>query len=208
MIKQIKQKSEKKFFVVHWGWIKLWLLFCSENLNRSDESLYKGPSSRSRLPSASSLTLGVQSQHLSASNPDLSALSVEESIKEFPDMVVKVYKADQTFKYLAITKVSIGFIHWYISCLKLIKVEFFSRNEKYKPLFTNVNLQDTNAREVVLLALQEFGITEPSRYTQCLNLPEFSNIHCTITLLTNDKNCKYLIDWYLLAFNEKKKLFC
>ena len=139
MIKQIKQKSEKKFFVVHWGWIKLWL-FCSENLNRSDESLYKGPSSRSRLPSASSLTLGVQSQHLSASNPDLSALSVEESIKEFPDMVVKVYKADQTFKYLAITKVSIGFIHWYISCLKLIEVEFFSRNEKYKPLLTNVIL--------------------------------------------------------------------
>lgn len=126
MIKQIKQKSEKKFFVVHWGWIKLWLLFCSENLNRSDESLYKGPSSRSRLPSASSLTLGVQSQHLSASNPDLSALSVEESIKEFPDMVVKVYKADQTFKYLAITKVSIWFIHWYISCLKLIEAEFFS----------------------------------------------------------------------------------
>ena len=100
------------------------------------------------------------------------------------------------------------FIHWYISCLRLIKVEFFSRNEKYKPLFTNVNLQDTNAREVVLLALQEFGITEPSRYTQCLNLPEFSNIHCTITLLTNDKNCKYLIDWYSLALNEKKKLFC
>lgn len=80
--------------------------FFSESLNRSDESLYKGPSSRSRLPSASSLsTLGVQSQHFSASNPDLSALTVEESIKEFPDLVVKVYKADQTFKYLAITKV-------------------------------------------------------------------------------------------------------
>lgn len=81
-------------------------LFFSESLNRSDESLYKGPSSRSRLPSASSLTtLGVQSQHLSASNPDLSALTVEESIKEYPDLVVKVYKADQTFKYLLISKV-------------------------------------------------------------------------------------------------------
>ncbi|XP_078318508.1 rap guanine nucleotide exchange factor 2-like isoform X9 [Crassostrea virginica] len=112
----------------------------SENLNRSDESLYKGPSSRSRLPSASSLTLGVQSQHLSASNPDLSALSVEESIKEFPDMVVKVYKADQTFKYLAITK-------------------------------------DTNAREVVLLALQEFGITEPSsNYSLCEVTVENENL--------------------------------
>lgn len=79
-------------------------MFFSESLNRSDESLYKGPSSR--LPSASSLTtLGVQSQHLSASNPDLSALTVEESIKEYPDLVVKVYKADQTFKYLLISKV-------------------------------------------------------------------------------------------------------
>lgn len=78
----------------------------SESLNRSDESLYKGPS-RARLPSSNSLySLGVQSQHLSASNPDLSALPVEESAKEFPDMVVKIYKADQTFKFLAITKVT------------------------------------------------------------------------------------------------------
>lgn len=59
----------------------------------------------------------------------------------------------------------------------LFEAEFLSRNEKYKPLIANVILQDTNAREVVLLALQEFGITEPSRYTQCLNLSKFSNIH-------------------------------
>ncbi|XP_048763340.1 rap guanine nucleotide exchange factor 2-like isoform X8 [Ostrea edulis] len=112
----------------------------NESLNRSDESLYKGPS-RARLPSSNSLySLGVQSQHLSASNPDLSALPVEESAKEFPDMVVKIYKADQTFKFLAITK-------------------------------------DTNAREVVLLALQEFSITEPSsNYSLCEVTVENENL--------------------------------
>ncbi|XP_061196485.1 rap guanine nucleotide exchange factor 2-like isoform X7 [Saccostrea echinata] len=115
-------------------------LVTNENLNRSDESLYKG-SSRSRLPSVNSLsTLGLQSQPLSASNPDLSALSVEENVKEYPDMVVKVYKADQTFKFLAITK-------------------------------------DTNARQVVLQALQEFGITEPSsNYSLCEVTVENENL--------------------------------
>ena len=54
-----------------------------------------------------------------------------EDRSEYPEHVLKVYKADQTFKYLLIHK-------------------------------------ETSAHEVVMLSLQEFGITEPStNFTLC-----------------------------------------
>merc|ERR1712168_1234619 len=54
-----------------------------------------------------------------------------EDRSEFPEHVLKVYKADQTCKYLLVHK-------------------------------------ETSAHEVVMLSLQEFGITEPStNYTLC-----------------------------------------
>lgn len=54
-----------------------------------------------------------------------------EDRSEFPEHVLKVYKSDQTFKYLLVHK-------------------------------------ETSAHEVVMLSLQEFGITEPSTsYTLC-----------------------------------------
>jgi Rap guanine nucleotide exchange factor 2 len=59
------------------------------------------------------------------SNPDLLRDAFEEckQTSEYPEHVLKVYKADQTFKYLLVHK-------------------------------------ETTAHEVVMLSLQEFGITE------------------------------------------------
>ncbi|XP_060082252.1 rap guanine nucleotide exchange factor 6-like isoform X3 [Ylistrum balloti] len=101
-----------------------------ESMNKSDESLYSGPLRQISTTSSSSLSPGMSS-HLSASNPDLSSLTVEDVKQDIPDHVVKVYRADQSFKFLPIHK-------------------------------------ETTAREVVMLALQEFGITDPSsNYSLC-----------------------------------------
>ncbi|XP_069123814.1 rap guanine nucleotide exchange factor 6-like isoform X8 [Argopecten irradians] len=101
-----------------------------ESMNKSDESLYQGPLRQTSTTSSSSLSPGM-STHLSASNPDLSSLSVDDVKQDIPDHVVKVYRADQSFKFLPIHK-------------------------------------ETTAREVVMLALQEFGITDPSsNYSLC-----------------------------------------
>ncbi|CAC5366729.1 RAPGEF2 [Mytilus coruscus] len=95
-----------------------------ENMNKSDESLYSASIHNTSKSSSSSLTVQMPN-HLSASNPDLSLLSVDDPKPEYPDHVVKVFRADQSFKYLPIRK-------------------------------------DVTAREVVMLALQEFGVTDPS----------------------------------------------
>ncbi|XP_021348182.1 rap guanine nucleotide exchange factor 6-like isoform X7 [Mizuhopecten yessoensis] len=101
-----------------------------ESMNKSDESLYSGPLRQTSTTSASSLSPGM-STHLSASNPDLSSLAVDDVKQDLPDHVVKVYRADQSFKFLPIHK-------------------------------------ETTAREVVMLALQEFGVTDPSsNYSLC-----------------------------------------
>jgi Rap guanine nucleotide exchange factor 2 len=77
---------------------------------------------------------GTNPMHLfnnSLSNPDLLTSSAvgstieSDSRSEHPEHVLKVYKSDQTFKYLLVHK-------------------------------------ETTAHEVVMLSLQEFGITEPS----------------------------------------------
>lgn len=66
----------------------------------------------------------------SQSNPDLSQF-IEDARPDYPEHVLKVYKADQTCKYLLIHK-------------------------------------ETTAHEVVMLALQEFGIHDPSsKYSLC-----------------------------------------
>ncbi|XP_075217382.1 PDZ domain-containing guanine nucleotide exchange factor isoform X2 [Lycorma delicatula] len=66
-------------------------------------------------------------QH-SHSNPDLMTICYDDSRgSEYPEHVLKVYKADQTCKYLLVHK-------------------------------------ETTAHEVVMLALQEFGITDPSSH--------------------------------------------
>nr|XP_018902577.1 PREDICTED: rap guanine nucleotide exchange factor 2 isoform X3 [Bemisia tabaci] len=63
-------------------------------------------------------------QH-SHSNPDLMSICYDDLRTDYPEHVLKVYKSDQTCKYLLVHK-------------------------------------ETTAHEVVMLALQEFGITEPS----------------------------------------------
>ncbi|XP_070185969.1 rap guanine nucleotide exchange factor 2-like isoform X2 [Littorina saxatilis] len=96
------------------------------SINHSDESLYTKPSRKSSTSSSSSSNTGVPN-HMSASNPDLSTLTlgVPDDKNDFPEHVVKVYRADQSFKFLLIHK-------------------------------------ETTAKEVVMLSLQEFGITEAS----------------------------------------------
>ncbi|KAF8771177.1 Rap guanine nucleotide exchange factor 2 like protein [Argiope bruennichi] len=103
-------------------------------LNSSDDSLYSIHSGSS----AGSGGLGVRtaSPHRTAggtlyhshSNPDLSsvtALNEPPLSLDYPEHVLKVYKSDQTFKFLLVHK-------------------------------------ETTAREVVMLSLREFGITDPS----------------------------------------------
>lgn len=73
-----------------------------------------------------STSSSVTSLYHSQSNPDLTQLYYDDSrASDYPEHVLKVYKADQTFKYLLVHK-------------------------------------ETNAHEVVMLALQEFGIHETS----------------------------------------------
>ena len=69
--------------------------------------------------------------YMSHSNPDLTSICYEDPRADYPEHVLKVFKADQTCKYLLIHK-------------------------------------ETTAREVVMLALQEFQITDPSsNYSLC-----------------------------------------
>ncbi|RZF43997.1 hypothetical protein LSTR_LSTR007269 [Laodelphax striatellus] len=66
--------------------------------------------------------------NMSHSNPDLTMICYDDvRASEFPEHVLKVYKADQTCKYLLVHK-------------------------------------ETTAHEVVMLALQEFSITDPSSH--------------------------------------------
>ncbi|CAN7994002.1 unnamed protein product, partial [Ixodes hexagonus] len=116
-------------------------------LNSSDDSLYSTHSGssvgsgagvrvgRSGSSPAHGVTNGGQLYH-SHSNPDLSSLLVthcdsEGSARDFPEHVLKVYKSDQTCKYLLVHR-------------------------------------ETTAREVVMLALREFGISDSSSlYSLC-----------------------------------------
>ncbi|XP_020287053.1 rap guanine nucleotide exchange factor 2-like isoform X4 [Pseudomyrmex gracilis] len=77
-------------------------------------------------PPGTGLTQTTNLYH-SKSNPDLTSLYCYDDLRanDYPEHVLKVYKADQTCKYLLIHK-------------------------------------ETTAHEVVMLALQEFGITESS----------------------------------------------
>ncbi|XP_051170820.1 rap guanine nucleotide exchange factor 2-like isoform X3 [Leptopilina boulardi] len=78
-------------------------------------------------PPGTGLTQTTTNLYHSRSNPDLTSLYCYDDLRapEYPEHVLKVYKADQTCKYLLVHK-------------------------------------ETTAHEVVMLALQEFGITESS----------------------------------------------
>eukprot|EP00106_Octopus_bimaculoides_P019406 XP_014786848.1 PREDICTED: rap guanine nucleotide exchange factor 2-like isoform X2 [Octopus bimaculoides] len=102
------------------------------SMNHSDESLYTKPSRKSSTSSSTSSSTAGMSSHLSISNPDLSVSGLTDDPKtDFPDHVLKIYRSDQSFKYLTVYR-------------------------------------ETDSRTVVMLALQEFGITDPSRnYCLC-----------------------------------------
>lgn len=82
------------------------MLVYRECMNKSDESLYSGRQRLATTSSTSTLAPGMN-PHLSASNPDLSSLTVDDIKQEMPDHVVKVYRADQSFKFLPIHKVGV-----------------------------------------------------------------------------------------------------
>ncbi|PRD31099.1 UNVERIFIED_CONTAM: Rap guanine nucleotide exchange factor 2 [Trichonephila clavipes] len=77
----------------------------------------------------------------SHSNPDLTTLNPLDELRlEFPEHVLKIYRSDQTYKHLLV----------------------------HKFIFLFVVSQETTAREVVMLSLREFGITESSsKYCLC-----------------------------------------
>ncbi|KAK6187380.1 hypothetical protein SNE40_005425 [Patella caerulea] len=137
--KEKKEKKEKGFMFTNKTKLKKTLMKINilpknlgsentSNINHSDESLYTNskPSRKSSTSSnSSSNTGGGMTNHLSASNPDLSSFLFENMSSDYPEHVVKVFRADQSFKFLLIHK-------------------------------------ETTAKEVVMLALQEFSITESS----------------------------------------------
>lgn len=82
----------------------------------------------SAISSSDSLSKSSNSFYNSHSNPDLISICYDElQSSDYPEHVLKVYKADQTCKYLLVHK-------------------------------------ETTAHEVVMLTLQEFGITDPSSH--------------------------------------------
>ncbi|EFX70422.1 hypothetical protein DAPPUDRAFT_328339 [Daphnia pulex] len=73
----------------------------------------------------------VNQMYMSHSNPDLTSICYDDPRADYPEHALKVFKADQSSKYLLIHK-------------------------------------ETTAREVVMLSLQEFQITDPSsNYSLC-----------------------------------------
>lgn len=85
----------------------------------NDDSILSNTESLSKANSSTSF-------YSSHSNPDLISICYDEyQSSDYPEHVLKVYRADQTCKYLLVHK-------------------------------------ETTAREVVMLTLQEFGITDPS----------------------------------------------
>lgn len=95
----------------------------------SADNIYSGGTSSSNSLSTSAANMLSSSLYQSHSNPDLTTVFCEESFRapDYPEHVLKVYKSDQTCKYLLVHK-------------------------------------ETTAHEVVMLALQEFGIHETSSY--------------------------------------------
>ncbi|CAH1794604.1 unnamed protein product [Owenia fusiformis] len=131
-------RQEKKGFMSNGNRSKLRKAFMKMNLlpkslnsnpelSTSDENL----STKGVRKSSSASSSPSHSLHQSASNPDLTAAYLYEMKSDFPEHVIKVYKSDQTCKYLLVHR-------------------------------------ETTSREVVMLALKEFSITEPSNnYSLC-----------------------------------------
>ena len=96
-------------------------------INFSDGVHLDDPLGPPHTPPGTGLTQTSTNLYHSRSNPDLTSLHTYEDVRQpdYPEHVLKVYKADQTCKYLLVHK-------------------------------------ETTAHEVVMLALQEFGITESS----------------------------------------------
>ncbi|XP_077999088.1 rap guanine nucleotide exchange factor 2-like isoform X4 [Glandiceps talaboti] len=107
----------------------------NKNMHGSDTTLNRTQDDCS-MPGKRTSVSSLPSSLLSNSNPDLTAPQNYESLNgrpEFPDNVVKVYKADQTCKYFLVHK-------------------------------------ETTAREVVMLAMREFGLTDNhnfGKYSLC-----------------------------------------
>lgn len=52
---------------------------------------------------------GVNQMYMSHSNPDLTSICYEDPRADYPEHALKVFKADQTSKYLLIHKVYISY---------------------------------------------------------------------------------------------------
>ena len=98
----------------------LLLRFSDSALNNSDENLY---AHRRKGSSSSSSSSPSHMLHMSASNPDLSSLGVSDDVRsDYPEHVLKIYKADQSFKFLLVHRVSVA----YVCMIKVLSHQFVS----------------------------------------------------------------------------------
>ncbi len=96
----------------------MFLSLCSDPQLNMDDSSSDTSRGHARKPSGSSSTSSplhtpghAAGQHLSASNPDLSSIGLSSddgrsSGSEYPEHVLKIYRADQTCKYILLHRVS------------------------------------------------------------------------------------------------------
>ncbi|KAI5733462.1 hypothetical protein M8J76_012242 [Diaphorina citri] len=94
----------------------------------------------------------------SHSNPDLMTICYPDLRTDYPEHVLKVYKSDQTCKYLLVHEETTA--HEVV----MLALQEFGITEPSSHFYVILHFQETTAHEVVMLALQEFGITEPSSH--------------------------------------------
>ena len=84
----------------------IFLFFSDPQLNTLDDHS-SSSSGFNRKGSGSSNGSIPLSQHLSASNPDLSSniMYSEETRNEYPEHVLKIFRSDQTYKYFLVNRV-------------------------------------------------------------------------------------------------------
>ncbi|KAI5702604.1 hypothetical protein M8J75_002002 [Diaphorina citri] len=94
----------------------------------------------------------------SHSNPDLMTICYPDLRTDYPEHVLKVYKSDQTCKYLLVHEETTA--HEVV----MLALQEFGITEPSSHFYVILHFQETTAHEVVMLALQEFGITEPNSH--------------------------------------------
>lgn len=107
------------------------ILCCSDPQLNVDDSSSDTSRGHARKPSSSSNNSSPLHTplHLSASNPDLSSLggySDDGRASDYPEHVLRIYRADQTCKYILLHRVSDVKLHWVMSKSRQFEIYFGS----------------------------------------------------------------------------------